>query len=169
MVERVDHLLRTQLNQPLGLASPAVRILDPCCGTGAYLTAVLHRIHRTLLENAGDDTALVPSSLRTAALRRSSRWAHCCSAADATQRPPKSAGKRWRLSPRMRKRPGCWLSAPRRRVSRRRAGEGGTLPRGESVAGRTDRDFAAFAAGHQSVGVGGLVEREAVGDDLLGV
>jgi hypothetical protein len=70
MVARVDHLLRTQLNQPLGLASPAVRILDPCCGTGAYLTAVLHRIHRTLLENAGDDTALVPSSLRTAALTR---------------------------------------------------------------------------------------------------
>jgi predicted helicase len=70
MVARVDHLLRTQLNQPLGLASPSVRILDPCCGTGAYLTAVLHRIHRTLLENAGDDTALVPSSLRTAALSR---------------------------------------------------------------------------------------------------
>jgi hypothetical protein len=70
MVERVDHLLRTQLNQPLGLASPAVRILDPCCGTGAYLTAVLHRIHRTLLEEAGDDTALVPDSLRTAALTR---------------------------------------------------------------------------------------------------
>jgi hypothetical protein len=70
MVARVDHLLRTQLQQPLGLASPAVRILDPCCGTGAYLTAVLHRIHRTLLENAGDDTALVPNDLRTAALTR---------------------------------------------------------------------------------------------------
>jgi hypothetical protein len=70
MVERVHYLLRTQLNQPLGLASPAVRILDPCCGTGAYLTAVLHRIHRTLLKEAGDDTALVPSTLRTAALTR---------------------------------------------------------------------------------------------------
>ena len=70
MVERVDQLLRTKLNQPLGLASPAVRILDPCCGTGAYLTTVLHRIHRTLLEEAGDDTALVPDSLRTAALSR---------------------------------------------------------------------------------------------------
>ena len=70
MVERVDHLLRTELNQPLGLASPAVRILDPCCGTGAYLTAVLHRIHRTLLEEAGDDTALAPNALRTAALTR---------------------------------------------------------------------------------------------------
>ena len=70
MVERVDHLLRTELDQPLGLASPAVRILDPCCGTGAYLTAVLHRIHQTLLENAGDDTALVPDALRTIALTR---------------------------------------------------------------------------------------------------
>jgi len=70
MVERVDQLLRTELNQPLGLASPAVRILDPCCGTGAYLTAVLHRVHRTLLERAGDDDALVPDSLRTAALTR---------------------------------------------------------------------------------------------------
>ena len=68
MVERVDHLLRTELGQPLGFASPHVRILDPCCGTGAYLTAVLQRIHRTLLENAGDDTALVPDALRTAAL-----------------------------------------------------------------------------------------------------
>jgi Type ISP C-terminal specificity domain/N-6 DNA Methylase len=70
MVERVDHLLRTELDQPLGLASPAVRILDPCCGTGAYLTAVLHRIHQTLLENAGDDTALVPNDLRAIALSR---------------------------------------------------------------------------------------------------
>jgi predicted helicase len=70
MVERVDHLLRTELGQTLGLASPHVRILDPCCGTGAYLTAVLHRIHRTLLENAGDDTALVPNALKTAALTR---------------------------------------------------------------------------------------------------
>lgn len=70
MVERVDQLLRTELGQPLGLASTHVRILDPCCGTGAYLIAVLQRIHRTLLENAGDDTALVPNELRTAALNR---------------------------------------------------------------------------------------------------
>ncbi len=70
MVERVDQLLRTELNQPLGLASPAVRILDPCCGTGAYLTEVLHRIHRTLLDSAGDDTALIPNSLRSIALTR---------------------------------------------------------------------------------------------------
>ena len=70
MVERVDHLLRTELNQPLGLASPEVCVLDPCCGTGAYLTAVLDRIHRTLLDAAGDDNALVPGRVRTAALSR---------------------------------------------------------------------------------------------------
>lgn len=70
MVERVDYLLRAELGQPLGLASPSVRILDPCCGTGAYLTAVLERIHRTLLTEAGDDAALVPNELRTAALNR---------------------------------------------------------------------------------------------------
>lgn len=70
MVERVDQLLRTELNQPLGLASPAVRILDPCCGTGAYLTSVLDRIHRTLKEQAGDDPAYVASDLRKAALER---------------------------------------------------------------------------------------------------
>jgi len=70
MVERVDHLLRTELNQPLGLASPGVRVLDPCCGTGAYLVAVLQRIHRTLLEVAGDDNALVSRDLRRAATTR---------------------------------------------------------------------------------------------------
>lgn len=70
MVERVDYLLRTELAQPLGLASPDVTVLDPCCGTGAYLTAVLDRIHRTLLAEAGDDNALVPDKVRTAALTR---------------------------------------------------------------------------------------------------
>jgi hypothetical protein len=70
MVERVDHLVRTELSQPLGLASSDVCILDPCCGTGAYLTAVLDRIHRTLLAVAGDDAALVPDRVRTAALTR---------------------------------------------------------------------------------------------------
>ena len=68
MVERVDQLLRTELGQTLGLASPAVRILDPCCGTGAYLTAVLHRIHELLeqLETHGS----VPNNLRSIALSR---------------------------------------------------------------------------------------------------
>jgi hypothetical protein len=70
MVERVDHLLRTELNEPLGLASPNVQVLDPCCGTGAYLVEVLHRIERTLREQAGDDDALLGSDLRQAATTR---------------------------------------------------------------------------------------------------
>ena len=70
MVERVDHLLRTELHEPLGLASPNVQVLDPCCGTGAYLVEVLHRIERTLREQAGDDLALVGADLRRAATTR---------------------------------------------------------------------------------------------------
>ena len=70
MVARVDHVLRTQLAQPLGLASPTVRILDPCCGTGAYLTAILDHIHQTLMSAAGDDAWRVPSQLREIALTR---------------------------------------------------------------------------------------------------
>ena len=70
MVERVDHLLRTELNEPLGLASRNVQVLDPCCGTGAYLVEVLHRIERTLREQAGDDSAFVGADLRTAATTR---------------------------------------------------------------------------------------------------
>jgi Type ISP C-terminal specificity domain/N-6 DNA Methylase len=70
MVERVDHLLRTELHEPLGLASPNVQVLDPCCGTGAYLVEVLHRIERTLREHAGDDDALIGADLRRAATTR---------------------------------------------------------------------------------------------------
>ncbi len=70
MVERVDHLLRTELSEPLGLASPNVQVLDPCCGTGAYLVEVLHRIERTLREQTGEDDALVGADLRRAATTR---------------------------------------------------------------------------------------------------
>ncbi len=70
MVERVDHLLRNELREPLGLASPNVQVLDPCCGTGAYLVEVLHRIERTLREQAGEDDALVGADLRRAATTR---------------------------------------------------------------------------------------------------
>lgn len=70
MVERVDHLLRTELNEPLGLASPNVQVLDSCCGTGAYLVEVLHRIERTLREQAGDDDTDDGPDLRKAATTR---------------------------------------------------------------------------------------------------
>lgn len=36
-VRRIHHLLKTDLKRPRGLADPSVVVLDPCCGTGAYL------------------------------------------------------------------------------------------------------------------------------------
>ena len=50
MVERVDKALREDLGVADGLAAENVYVLDPCCGTGAYVTAVLDRIDRTLDE-----------------------------------------------------------------------------------------------------------------------
>lgn len=50
MVERVDRALREQLGIADGLADERVIVLDPACGTGAYLVAVLQRIERTLSE-----------------------------------------------------------------------------------------------------------------------
>jgi hypothetical protein len=44
MVARVDAVLREELGIADGLADPQVFILDPCCGTGAYLTEVLRHI-----------------------------------------------------------------------------------------------------------------------------
>ena len=44
MVARVDKALRDDLDIADGLASDRVFILDPCCGTGAFLAAVLRRI-----------------------------------------------------------------------------------------------------------------------------
>ncbi len=39
-VQRVHYLLKTELGRPRGLADPEVVVLDPCCGTGAYLLEV---------------------------------------------------------------------------------------------------------------------------------
>jgi len=39
-VRRVHHILKTELKRPKGLADPNVVVLDPCCGTGAYLLEV---------------------------------------------------------------------------------------------------------------------------------
>ena len=44
MVARVDKALKDDLDIPDGLAAENVYVLDPCCGTGAYLAEVLHRI-----------------------------------------------------------------------------------------------------------------------------
>jgi hypothetical protein len=53
MVERVDRVLREELGCADGLASPDVFVLDPCCGTGAYLVAVIEKIAATLAAKAG--------------------------------------------------------------------------------------------------------------------
>jgi len=68
MVARVDTVLREELDLPLGLADPNVVVLDPCCGTGAYLVEVLKRIETTLRSEGGG--ALVASELRKAAQER---------------------------------------------------------------------------------------------------
>ena len=68
MVERVDRVLRTELGVADGLADPSVWVLDPCCGTGAYLVEVLDRIARTLREKGED--ALTGEDLKQAATTR---------------------------------------------------------------------------------------------------
>jgi hypothetical protein len=68
MVERVDRVLRDELGIADGLADPNVYVLDPCCGTGAYLVEVLKRIRQTLEEKGGD--ALVGQDLKKAAMGR---------------------------------------------------------------------------------------------------
>ena len=48
MVARVDRALRDDLCIADGLAAENVYVLDPCCGTGAYLAEVLRRIAHNL-------------------------------------------------------------------------------------------------------------------------
>ncbi len=48
MVARVDRALKDDLGIPDGLAAENVFVLDPCCGTGAYLAEVLRRIAANL-------------------------------------------------------------------------------------------------------------------------
>ena len=47
-VRRIHNLLRTELDRPRGLADPDVVVLDPCCGTGAYLLEVARCIAEDL-------------------------------------------------------------------------------------------------------------------------
>ena len=48
MVARVDNALKDDLGIADGLAAENVYVLDPCCGTGAYLAEVLRRIAANL-------------------------------------------------------------------------------------------------------------------------
>lgn len=67
-VARVDAVLREELGLPDGLADPNVIVLDPCCGTGAYLVEVLKQIERNL--RAKNHDALLGHDVKNAALTR---------------------------------------------------------------------------------------------------
>ena len=68
MVARVDKALKDDLGIPDGLAAENVYVLDPCCGTGAYLAEVLRRI-ATNLRGRGLG-ALAGARVRQAATER---------------------------------------------------------------------------------------------------
>ena len=68
MVARVDRALKDDLDIPDGLAAENVYVLDPCCGTGAYLAEVLRRIAANL-EGRGLG-ALVGARVKQAATER---------------------------------------------------------------------------------------------------
>ncbi|MDR0827135.1 MAG: N-6 DNA methylase [Desulfovibrio sp.] len=68
MVERVDRALRSELGVADGFADESVYVLDPCCGTGAYLVETLRRIAKTWEEKGGD--ALTHTDIKRAAMRR---------------------------------------------------------------------------------------------------
>jgi hypothetical protein len=68
-VARVDAALREELGIADGLADPRVFVLDPCCGTGAYLVEVLRKIGETLLAG-GEGDALNAESVKRAAQER---------------------------------------------------------------------------------------------------
>ncbi len=68
MVARVDKALKDDLNIPDGLAADNVYVLDPCCGTGAYLAEVLRRIAENLTGKGMG--ALAGARVKQAAINR---------------------------------------------------------------------------------------------------
>jgi hypothetical protein len=67
-VTRVDTVLREELGIADGLADKRVYVLDPCCGTGAYLVEVLRKIAATLKDKQGG--ALCAAEVKKAATER---------------------------------------------------------------------------------------------------
>ena len=68
MVSRIDQVLRNEMGIARGFADPNVFVLDPCCGTGAFLVEVLNLINTQLLEECPD--ALSPDDVKMAAMER---------------------------------------------------------------------------------------------------
>lgn len=57
MVARVDEALRNELGLADGLADERVVVLDPCCGTGAYLISILRRLQEHYSAAHGESLA----------------------------------------------------------------------------------------------------------------
>ena len=68
MVARVDKALKDDLGIADGLAADNVYVLDPCCGTGAYLAEVLRRVAANLTGKGLG--ALAGAQVKQAALNR---------------------------------------------------------------------------------------------------
>jgi hypothetical protein len=68
MVARIDHVLRKEMGVPTGFADPNVFVLDPACGTGAFLVEVLRHIDAQLKAEGVD--ALTADDVKTAAMER---------------------------------------------------------------------------------------------------
>ena len=68
MVARVDRALKDDLGIEDGLAAENVYVLDPCCGTGAYLAETLKRIAANL--QASEAGALTGAKVKQAATQR---------------------------------------------------------------------------------------------------
>ena len=68
MVARVDRALKDDLGIQDGLAADNVYVLDPCCGTGAYLAETLKRISDNL--KASGAGALTGAKVKQAATQR---------------------------------------------------------------------------------------------------
>ncbi len=68
MVARVDKALKDDLGIPDGLAGDNVYVLDPCCGTGAYLAETLRRIAANLQDKGLG--ALTGARVKQAATQR---------------------------------------------------------------------------------------------------
>ncbi len=68
MVARVDNALKDDLGIAEGLAADKVYVLDPCCGTGAYLAETLKRIAYNLQEQGLG--ALTGARVKQAATQR---------------------------------------------------------------------------------------------------
>lgn len=68
-VARADHHLKHDLGIAAGIADPAVYVLDPACGTGTYVAAVLRHIHAANLAN-GEPQKVAVERTRAAAVER---------------------------------------------------------------------------------------------------